>query len=72
MTIVKKVSKLLRKYKTLKLTDIYTKLPEHSPASIRGNMYRNMKKEDCSFYRSGKSEYTTKEVEILNESFNRI
>ena len=71
MTIVEKVSKLLKKYKTLRLSDIYTPLPEHSPASIRGNMYRNMKKEDCSFFRSGKSEYTTKEVvEIVNESLN--
>ncbi len=40
MTIVEKVTNLLKKEKSMSLHDLYESLPEHSHASIRGNINR--------------------------------
>ena len=44
MTIVEKVIKLLTNYGQMSLFEIYDALPEHTEASIRGNINRYISK----------------------------
>lgn len=58
-TIVEKVYELLLEDKTLSLNDIYNALPEHSKASIRGNINRHIAKSNTKlFIRTSKGVYS--------------
>lgn len=58
-TIVEKVYELLLEEKTLSLNDIYNALPEHSKASIRGNINRHIAKSNTKlFIRTSKGVYS--------------
>lgn len=58
-TIVEKVYELLLENKTLSLNDIYNALPEHSKASIRGNINRHIAKSNTKlFIRTSKGVYS--------------
>ncbi len=72
MTIIEKVTKLLnaRKGKVM-LKEIYERLPEHTPSSIRGNINRYLRENpEPAFERVGKGVYSV--VEIINVSPNGI
>lgn len=57
-TIVEKVYQLLKENNTLSLNDIYTKLPEHTKSSIRGNINRHISKSKTKlFVRMSKGVY---------------
>lgn len=43
LTIIDKIYKLLKEHGSLTLKEIYNFLPEHTPASIRGNINRHIK-----------------------------
>ncbi len=63
MTIVQKVISLLNTNKKMSLKEIYESLPEHSHASIRGNINRYLKKNDePAFERSGTGIYSVIEI----------
>lgn len=63
MTIVDKVSKLLlTANKEMSLKDIYANLPEHTPASIRGNINRAIINDSTDIIRTGKGMYSIIEI----------
>lgn len=73
-TIVEKVYILLKENNTLNLNDIYTKLPEHSKASIRGNINRHIANSKTKlFIRTGKGIYTLNtELQEENKCIKKV
>lgn len=69
MTIVEKVTRLLKNEQQLSLQEIYEKLPEHSHASVRGNINRYLQKcEKPAFSRIGKGLYAVVEIVSCTET----
>lgn len=73
-TIVEKIYEILKKEKTLKLTEIYTRLPEHSKSSIRGNINRHIASSKTKlFVRVSKAEYAlNEELESSNKQLQNV
>lgn len=70
MTIVEKVINLLNADKEMCLNEIYEKIPEHSKASIRGNINRYLlKSKSPKFQRIEKGVYAV--IEIFNITENK-
>lgn len=76
MTIVEKVINLLQANKTMCLKDIYTSLPEHTKASIRGNINRYLSSnKETAFRRVDKGVYSVLEVikvENINDKDKKV
>ena len=69
MTIVEKVKRLLAAEGSMTLREIYERLPENTPASIRGNINRYLEKaEKPEFARIGKGLYAVIEVISVEET----
>lgn len=63
MKIVDKVSRLLHiADKEMSLKDIYSNLPEHTPAAIRGNINRAIINNTTDIIRTGKGLYSIIEI----------
>lgn len=63
MTIVEKVLSILQDNTEVSLKDLYDKLPEHTPASIRGNINRYIAKNpNAEIKRVGKGTYSYIEI----------
>ena len=71
MTIVEKVAKLLKSNKTMSLREIYDNLPEHSHASIRGNINRYLANaEEPEFMRTDHGIYSVIEIIAVTPTKN--
>lgn len=70
MRIIDKVVKLLETKKEMTLSEFYEAMPEHSKASIRGNINRYIKKDDCRIERCDRAVYRI--VEVLSQTKEHI
>ena len=76
MTIVDKIINLLKaKKEPVNLLELYEALPEHSAPTIRGNLYRYLKKENSTIQRIADGVYSFIEilkVEPCDEEFKNV